>query len=170
MFSKHLWGCVMAELPWVCAGSGRGQGLSELWLLWSKGTTIEAVFIIAVLTDAFPGSLQSLQVTSGNKNKQTPWPESASELCRPSDRRLSAKLVPNFADRGCHVVSVTDPYGRNLGFLDRDCYVFFQLYSRGLMDPVNFRYDSPVETRNFFCQTVTRPFVGLKLLTSSFIK
>jgi hypothetical protein len=24
-----------------------------------------------------------------------------------------------FADRGCHVVSVTDPYGRNLDVLDR---------------------------------------------------
>jgi hypothetical protein len=30
----------------------------------------------------------------------TPWPESASELYRPSDRRFSAKLVPTFADRG----------------------------------------------------------------------
>jgi hypothetical protein len=28
----------------------------------------------------------------------TPWPESTSELYRPSDRRLSAKLVPTFAD------------------------------------------------------------------------
>jgi hypothetical protein len=46
-------------------------------------------------------------------NKQTPWSESASELYRPSDRRL---LVPTFADRVCHVVSVTDPYGRILGF------------------------------------------------------
>jgi hypothetical protein len=36
----------------------------------------------------------------------------------PSDRRLSAKLVPTFADRGCHVVSATDPHGRYLGFLD----------------------------------------------------
>jgi hypothetical protein len=27
--------------------------------------------------------------------------------------------VTNFADKECHVVSVTDPYGRNLGFLDR---------------------------------------------------
>jgi hypothetical protein len=26
------------------------------------------------------------------------------------------------ADRGCHVVSVTDPYGRILGFLDRIRY------------------------------------------------
>jgi hypothetical protein len=31
--------------------------------------------------------------------KKTPWPESASELYHPSDRRLSAKLVPTFADR-----------------------------------------------------------------------
>jgi hypothetical protein len=31
--------------------------------------------------------------------------ESASELYR----RLSAKLVPTFADRGCNVISVTDP-------------------------------------------------------------
>jgi hypothetical protein len=28
--------------------------------------------------------------------KKTPWPQSASELHRPSDRRLSAKLVPTF--------------------------------------------------------------------------
>jgi hypothetical protein len=47
---------------------------------------------------------------------------------------LSAKLVPTFAHRGCHVVSVTDPYGRILEFLDRSRYYFFQvapqLYSR----------------------------------------
>jgi hypothetical protein len=49
----------------------------------------------------------------------TPWLESTSELYRPSYHRLSAKLVPTFADRGCRVVSVTDPYGRILGFLDR---------------------------------------------------
>jgi hypothetical protein len=67
--------------------------------------------------------------------KKNPWPESESEIYRPSDSRLSAKLVPNFADRKCHVVSVTDPYGRILGFLYRSCYFFFQvdpeLYSRG---------------------------------------
>jgi hypothetical protein len=47
---------------------------------------------------------------------KTPWPEFESELYRPSDRRLSAKLVPTFLDRECHVVSVTGPYGRILGF------------------------------------------------------
>jgi hypothetical protein len=36
----------------------------------------------------------------------------ASELYRPGERRLSAKLVPNFADRGCRVVSATDLPGR----------------------------------------------------------
>jgi hypothetical protein len=60
------------------------------------------------------------------KKKQTPWPESASEPYRPNDHRLSAELVPTFADRGCHVVSATDPCGRNLGFLDRSRYFFFR--------------------------------------------
>jgi hypothetical protein len=70
--------------------------------------------------------------------KLTLWPESARELYRPSDRRLSAKLMSMFSDRGCHVVSVTNPYGRNLGFIDRSRYFFFQvvpqLYSRGWVD------------------------------------
>jgi hypothetical protein len=36
--------------------------------------------------------------------------------------RLSGKWLPTFADRGCHVDSVTDPYGHILGFLDRSLY------------------------------------------------
>jgi hypothetical protein len=36
----------------------------------------------------------------------------ASELYRPSDRSLSAKLAPTFADRGCRVFSATDYHGR----------------------------------------------------------
>jgi hypothetical protein len=67
-----------------------------------------------------------------NKKKKTPWSESASELYRPSDRRLSAKCLPTFADRGCHVVSVTDPYSR---FSRQEQLLFYQvapqLYSRG---------------------------------------
>jgi hypothetical protein len=70
---------------------------------------------------------------------KTPWPESTRELYRPSDCRLSAKLVRTFVDRECHVVSVTDPYCRILGFLNRRRYFFFQvaphLYSRGWVDP-----------------------------------
>jgi hypothetical protein len=41
----------------------------------------------------------------------------------------------NYADTGCHEVSVTYPHGRILGFLYRSRYLFFQvapqLYSRG---------------------------------------
>jgi hypothetical protein len=57
------------------------------------------------------------------------------ELYGSSDRRLSAKLVSTFADRGSHVVSVTDPYGHILGFSGPEPILFFQvapqLYSRG---------------------------------------
>jgi hypothetical protein len=35
----------------------------------------------------------------GTLHEKTPWHESASELYRTSDRHLSVKLVPNFADR-----------------------------------------------------------------------
>jgi hypothetical protein len=65
---------------------------------------------------------KSLVDFSHKQTKQTPWPESASELYRPSDRRFSAKWLPTFADKRCHVVSVTDPYGHILGFLDRSRY------------------------------------------------
>jgi hypothetical protein len=54
---------------------------------------------------------------------------------------LVSKASANFfADRGCHVVSVANPYCRILGFLDRSRCFFFQvapqLYSRGWVDPV----------------------------------
>jgi hypothetical protein len=73
------------------------------------------------------------------KKKRNRWSESVSELYRPSDHRLSIKLVPNFAYRGCQV-SVADTYGRILGFLHRNRYCFFQvalqLYSGGWVDPI----------------------------------
>jgi hypothetical protein len=44
------------------------------------------------------------------------------------------------ADRGCHVVNVTDPLQPYSRFLDRGPYFFFQvaphLFSRGLVGPV----------------------------------
>jgi hypothetical protein len=49
---------------------------------------------------------------------------------------LLGKVVPTFADRGCCVVSATNPPGRIHGFLDWSRYYFFQvapqLYSRVL--------------------------------------
>jgi hypothetical protein len=52
--------------------------------------------------------------------------QSASELYRRSSRRLSAKLVLTFVDRGRNVVIAIDPDGRILGFLDRNLYFLFQ--------------------------------------------
>jgi hypothetical protein len=45
---------------------------------------------------------------------------------------LVSEFSAKFADRGCHEVSVTDPYGRIIGFLDRSRYSC----SRGLVNPV----------------------------------
>jgi hypothetical protein len=84
--------------------------------------------------------LRREHVTNKKQTKQTPWPVSTSELYRPRDYRLSAKLVSTFPDTGCNVVSVTDPYGGILVFLDWSRYFFFQvaaqLYSRGWVDAV----------------------------------
>jgi hypothetical protein len=62
-----------------------------------------------------------------------------SELYRPSDRCFSAKWLPTFANKGCHVVSVTSlrPYSR---FSRQEPLLFYQvapqLYSWGWVDPV----------------------------------
>jgi hypothetical protein len=71
---------------------------------------------------------------------QTNKSESASELYRPSDRRLSAKLVPTFCEknvpRGKREGSLR-PYFR---FSGPESLLFFQvasqLYSQGWVDPV----------------------------------
>jgi hypothetical protein len=51
------------------------------------------------------------------------------EIYRPSDRRLSAKLLPTFADRACRMVSATDLHCHILDFLDRSRYFIFQVAS-----------------------------------------
>jgi hypothetical protein len=92
------------------------------------------------------GKLKKLNDLIGSRTRDLPgeysfssWPEWERELYRPIDSHLLEKLVPAFADRWSHVVSVTDPCRRLLGFLDRSRFFFQvspQLYSRGWMDPV----------------------------------
>jgi hypothetical protein len=65
---------------------------------------------------AIRSSETSIHIWTMSKLNQTRWSESASELYRPSDHRLSVKLVPTFADTEYRVVSVTVPYGRILDF------------------------------------------------------
>jgi hypothetical protein len=96
--------------------------------------------------------------------KQTPWPESANELYRPSDRRLSAKVVPTFADRGCHMVSVTDPYSRILGIII--IIIVTELMKR--KELLQMFYDYVIQT---YCQKISHivpdeaTFIRRKLLT-----
>jgi hypothetical protein len=52
---------------------------------------------------------------STNK-EQTRWSQSASELYRPSDRRLLEKLMPTLADRSVPSSARRIPYGRNFDF------------------------------------------------------
>jgi hypothetical protein len=69
--------------------------------------------------------------------------------------------MPTFADRGCHVVSETDTYGRILGFLDRSYYYFLQvapyLYSEAEWTSFLIHYFSEnlvalgIETRTSGC-------------------
>jgi hypothetical protein len=138
-----------------------------LWLIWKEegvdyfkiysGCCLVKAIVVAARSEtwtvfalAYIGALDSITTRHACLcafilfvlcwRKQTPWPESATELYWPGDRLLSAKLVATFADRGRYVVSVTDPYGCTLGFLDRSNYIFFevasQLISRGRVDPV----------------------------------
>jgi hypothetical protein len=106
----HNWSCrIILDLP----------NLSPLF------ASISGPYVAVILSTNI---LNMFSVCSGSlslhKRKQTPWPLSARELYPPNDRRLSAKFVPAFADRECHVISVTDPCGRILGFLDRGSLSF----------------------------------------------
>jgi hypothetical protein len=51
------------------------------------------------------------KLNEAETKQQTPGLQFASELYRPSDRRLPVKLVPTLVDRGCRVVSATNPHG-----------------------------------------------------------
>jgi hypothetical protein len=68
--------------------------------------------------------LEILADIFGIHNKQINKLRGLSPRANYTDRRL-LKLVPTFVDRGYHVVSVTDSYGRILSFVDRSRYFFF---------------------------------------------
>jgi hypothetical protein len=50
--------------------------------------------IDVILQTQLEDEFEKLKEWKDHNNKQTPWPESASELYRPSDRLLSSKLLP----------------------------------------------------------------------------
>jgi hypothetical protein len=88
-------------------------------------TTASFHFPFSSLPHSKPCSLGTDSLKKITKKQTTPWSEPVSELYRPSNRRLSAKLVPTFAARECYVVSLTDPYDHNFDFLDR-CKILYR--------------------------------------------
>jgi hypothetical protein len=62
-------------------------------------------YVVTVGRRAICWSTYFAVIYSNNNKKRTPWPESASKVYGPSDRRLSAKLVPTFADFQTHYFS-----------------------------------------------------------------
>jgi hypothetical protein len=87
------------------------------WILRPK--TMKIVYVNMGPDVLFSNKQNTFKVVPGNSWIRTfvtevtklQKPESASELYRPSDRNLPAKLVSTFfVDWGCHVVSTTDPY------------------------------------------------------------
>jgi hypothetical protein len=97
---------------------------SILSLLWRK--------ICVVLDVIFP----SLELRNLTKLRGL----SPRAICTDQAIRLLAKLVLTFEGSRWQVVSVTEPYSRNFGFLERSRYFYFQvspqLYSRGWVNLV----------------------------------
>jgi hypothetical protein len=56
-------------------------------------------------------SLSHLSPKQNKNNKLGGFSPQANYTDRQSDRHLSAKLVPTLADRGCLLVSATNPHG-----------------------------------------------------------
>jgi hypothetical protein len=67
--------------------------------------------------------LSMFRLSNNLNNNNNNNNNSVSLVC---ERTIPTELVPTFAGRGCRVVSAADPYGRNLGLLDRSRYFFFQ--------------------------------------------
>jgi hypothetical protein len=74
-----------------------------LFTLLGKLAKMHAYHLSEVYTQTLRAMLKKLA------KKKTPWPQSAIELYLRSDCRLSVKLAPTFADRGCHVVMLRSP-------------------------------------------------------------
>jgi hypothetical protein len=105
-------------------------GIQKVWkviyLLYRKSTPIEA----PIITYHVESIIYMI----------TPWPESTSELYRPSDRRLSSKLVPTFANRGVSRSQRGGSLRPLFAFSRLEPLLFFQvapqLCSRGWVDPL----------------------------------
>jgi hypothetical protein len=98
----------------------------------------------------------------------TPWPESVSELYRPSDRRLSAKLVPTFTDRE---MSRSQRGGFPTASLARKLKKHNNLLGNRTCDVLACRIASQLTTTKKYCQKIVMsrrtPECSVRLATFS---
>jgi hypothetical protein len=139
----------------VCQISLYCKRHSRVMLLFSKpldsatavwGMRVEGLRVACRADSRWNSELLSYFIGNNNTNLLryvtstivTPWSESVSELCRPSGRHLSAKLVPTFANRGVSHSQrggSLQPYSR-VSTKQLSFQVSPQLYSRGWVDTV----------------------------------
>jgi hypothetical protein len=70
--------------------------------------------------------------------------------------------VPTFADRGCHMVSVTDPYGCILGFLS-----FQKLLKCILSKFVIFKHPQELQYVRVYHSEVITALLSMMLITAT---
>jgi hypothetical protein len=105
----------------VQKGSGYHIPLCVMTLTSCKNTSKTCNWIIPYSTSAVMVIRITYLVSTYYKKKlhglspRANYTDRATTACRRSNCQF-------FADRGCHVVSVTDPYGSILGFLDKSRY------------------------------------------------
>jgi hypothetical protein len=86
--ADRCWLCQLLDAEIVCPSLRKG---TAKWI--EKGTNMNVICSAAT----FSGHTQYHQALSLDLlTRKSPWPQSASELYRPSDCRLSTKLVPTF--------------------------------------------------------------------------
>jgi hypothetical protein len=112
-----------------------------------KSTFIHYVCVSSIKPMRLETKVQMSPILNQRITYHTPWPESEGELYGPSDRRLSAKLVPTFADRGVSrsqrgrspsaVISISRP--EPLQFLPSSSWIVLTRLSGPVPDPLFLR-------------------------------
>jgi hypothetical protein len=106
--------------------------------------------IVETVIATYSGIGHSVLCCNHINQNYNPWLEFVSELCRPSDHRLLTKLVPTFEDIERHVVSVSDPYGRNLSFPERSPYFSFEVASQFVLSRMGGPRSRPTNSQKIW--------------------
>jgi hypothetical protein len=105
--------CVTCRTPQYSRGP-RFKSQPRDWLSWLRFSTKFLHASTAAVPQNLPQPLPSTKKLHGLSPRAN-YTDRATAACRRSDCQL-------LRIEGCHVVSVTDPYGRIFGFLDRSHY------------------------------------------------